>query len=186
MTVSSSGWTLRNDIIWHKTDPPAESVKTRWRSGHEHIRFLTKSRSGYRFNDSTIGEPYLPSTLARWGNGQRYGGRKSSSRTNEQDSRMRHDRSLTLNPNGCIPVDVWTLPAGNSHARHYATFPTDFVEPIVGACTNEGDLVFDPFGGTGTACFVAAKMNRRYLMEELNPEYAAIAKERLCVVREET
>lgn len=36
------GWTVRNDLIWSKLDPPPESARNRWRSAHEHILFLTK------------------------------------------------------------------------------------------------------------------------------------------------
>ena len=63
---------------------------------------------------------------------------------------MRHGKAFKLNPKGCLPTDVWTLPAGDSSARHYATFPDRLVRPIILACSKVGDLVLDPFSGSGT------------------------------------
>ena len=80
LLADEMGWHVRNDVIWHKTSPPPESPRTRWRSGHEHVLFLAKRPSGYRFDADDIRVPYAQATLRRWGAGQAYGGRKSASR----------------------------------------------------------------------------------------------------------
>lgn len=169
------GWTVRNDLIWSKLDPPPESPRNRWRSGHEHILFLTKHAGKYTFHADAIRVPYAEATKKRWGNGQVYGGPKSEERPNHKASRMRHGKTFKLNPNGCLPTDVWALPAGDSPARHYATFPDRLVQPIILACSNKGDLVLDPFAGTGTTCRIAKEHGRRFMGIELNPEYAEMA-----------
>lgn len=175
LLAAEIGWTVRNDIIWHKTDPPPESARNRWRTGHEHILFLTKRPSGYRFNPDAIRVPYAPSTMRRWGNGQSYGGRKSAGRKSARDSRMRHGQKFQLNGKGCIPIDVWSLPCANARVGHYAVFPDELVRQAVEACSDLGDLVLDPFAGSGTTCRVARSLGRRCLGIELNPEYAALA-----------
>jgi DNA modification methylase len=175
LTAAELGWTVRNDLIWSKLDPPPESPRSRWRSGHEHILFLTRRPRNYTFHADAIRVPYAEATLKRWGNGQAYGGRKSASRSHERESRMRHGKTFTLNANGCLPTDVWALPSGNSSARHYATFPDRLIRPIVLACSNPGDLVLDPFAGSGTTCRVAKEEGRRTIGIELSPEYAAMA-----------
>jgi site-specific DNA-methyltransferase (adenine-specific) len=88
---------------------------------------------------------------------------------------MRHGKTFKLNPKGCLPTDVWSLPAGDSSARHYATFPDRLVTPIILACSNEGDLVLDPFAGTGTTCRIAKETGRRSIGIELNRDYAKMA-----------
>jgi DNA modification methylase len=88
---------------------------------------------------------------------------------------MRHGKTFKLNPKGCLPTDVWTLPAGDSSARHYTTFPERLVKPIILACSNPGDTVLDPFAGTGTTCRIAVDLGRRCIGVELNPEYAKMA-----------
>lgn len=171
------GWTVRNDIIWNKSDPAPESARNRWRAGHEHVIFLAKRPSGYRFNADAVRVPYSDSTLRRWRAGKAYGGNKSKGRKHGNDSRMRDGQSFTLNPLGCLPTDVWKLPSSNTSAKHYATFPAQLIRPIIDACSNPGDLILDPFVGSGTTCDVARTMGRRCIGIELNPEYAAHARE---------
>jgi site-specific DNA-methyltransferase (adenine-specific) len=169
------GWTVRNDIIWSKSDPAPESPRNRWRSGHEHILFLTRRPGGYRFDADAVRVPYSAATLRRWGAGQAYGGPKSRERRSDGDSRMRDGQIFQLNPKGCLPTDVWRLPSSNTSARHYAAFPEELVRPIVEACSRPGDLVLDPFAGSGTVGAAAVRLGRRFLGIELNAEYASLA-----------
>jgi site-specific DNA-methyltransferase (adenine-specific) len=175
LAADEIGWIVRNDLIWRKLDPPPESPGNRWRCAHEHILFLTKQRGNYKFHADAIRVPYSEATVKRWANGQVYGGPKSEERKNIRDCRMRHGKTFKLNPNGCLPTDVWSLPAGDSSARHYATFPDRLVKPIILACTNVGDLVLDPFAGSGTTCRIAKETGRQFIGIELNSEYAKMA-----------
>lgn len=169
------GWVVRNDVIWAKSDPPPDSPRNRWRAGHEHVLFLSKRASGYRFYADAVRVPYAPATLRRWGAGQVYGGAKSKGRRRASDSRMRHGQTFQLNPAGCVPTDVWKVPCSNTSAKHYAAFPDNLVQPIIEACSAPGDVVLDPFAGTGTTCRVAASLGRLFVGIELNPEYAKLA-----------
>jgi DNA modification methylase len=174
--ASDIGWSVRNDIILHKLDPAPDSAKNRWRAGHEHILFLAKESSGYVFNDDAIRVPYSPVTLRRWGNGQTYGGEKSAKRLPNNEPRVQHGKSFTLNPNGCIPTDVWSLPNGNTSAEHYAAFSKALVARMIEACSCKGDIVLDPFVGSGTAAVVAKALGRSCIGIELNPKYASMAR----------
>jgi DNA modification methylase len=91
---------------------------------------------------------------------------------------MRDGQTFTLNPRGCLPTDVWCLPASNTSARHYATYPEQLIRPIIEACSKPGDLVLDPFAGSGTTCKLAIALGRQALGIDLNPEYAALAEKR--------
>jgi DNA modification methylase len=177
--ASEIGWTMRNDIILHKLDAAPDSAKNRWRSAHEHILFLAKKPTRYVFKDEVVRVPYSPVTIRRWGNGQTYGGRKSASRSPKNEPRVQHGKSFELNPNGCLPTDVWSLPNGNSSAQHYAAFSKGLVARIMQACTEEGDLVLDPFVGSGTTAVVAKAINRSCVGIELNPTYAKMAQKAL-------
>jgi site-specific DNA-methyltransferase (adenine-specific) len=169
------GWTVRNDVIWSKKDPAPESPRNRWRSSHEHVLFLTKRPTGYYFNADAVRVPYSLTTQRRWGSGQAYGGPKSRGRQAANDSRMRDGQTFRLHPKGCLPTDVWALPAANTSTRHYATFPQQLVRPVIEACSRPGGLVLDPFAGSGTTCALALSLGRRCLGIELNPAYAALA-----------
>lgn len=173
------GWYVRNDIIWHKADPAPGSPKSRWRSSHEHVLFLSKRKRGYVFNDDSIRQPYSESTLRRWGSGQRYGGKKSSDRSGGAAPALRHGKSFRLNPAGAIPPDVWRLANGNCDLPHYAVFPKGLIEPLIKACSNPDDWVLDPFAGVGTTCVLAKNLGRQCIGIESNLEFAGLAVEAL-------
>lgn len=88
LAADEVGWTVRNDLIWSKLDPPPESPRNRWRCGHEHVLFLTKLQGKYTFHADAIRVPYAEATIRRWGNGQAYGGPKSEERPNDKSLRM--------------------------------------------------------------------------------------------------
>jgi len=89
------------------------------------------------------------------------------------------------NPLGKNPSDVWEIKrvVGGTGAvdmkyNHPAQFPKALVDRIIKGHSNEGDLVFDPFLGTGTTCVVAKELNRNSIGCELIDEYIDVCKER--------
>lgn len=62
---------------------------------------------------------------------------------------------------------------------HPATFPEKLVEFFIKSFSNEGDLVLDPFGGSGTTALVANKLNRNYIIMEKMEEYYQLIQERI-------
>lgn len=74
---------------------------------------------------------------------------------------------------------VWSVPTEPFRDAHFATFPPRLVEPCILASTRQGDVVIDPFFGSGTVGQVAQALGRRFCGIELNPAYAEIARRRL-------
>ena len=74
---------------------------------------------------------------------------------------------------------VWTVATHPFKQSHFATFPEVLIVDCIKAGSREGDTVLDPFTGAGTTALVAGCLNRHFIGFELNPRYAAIAKERL-------
>lgn len=74
---------------------------------------------------------------------------------------------------------VWTLSSQPFRGAHFATFPERLVEPCVLACTDRGDVVLDPFLGSGTVGVVATRHGRRWIGCEINAAYAEMAAARL-------
>lgn len=93
----------------------------------------------------------------------------------------RYDTSSVPGPNGRRMRSVWDVKTRvvPGAAGHFATFPPELVRPCVLSSTRPGDLVLDPFLGSGTAALVAVEEERRFVGIELNPEYVAIARRRL-------
>lgn len=74
---------------------------------------------------------------------------------------------------------VWDINTQPFPGAHFATFPTSLIEPCVTISTRPGDLVLDPFFGSGTVGVVCQNLDRNYVGIELNPEYIEIAYKRL-------
>lgn len=75
--------------------------------------------------------------------------------------------------------NIWTVPVKAYREAHFATYPPELILPCVLGGSKEGDLILDPFNGSGTTGEVALQNNRNYIGLELNPEYAQIAERRL-------
>jgi DNA modification methylase len=170
--LQADGWYLRQDIIWHKPNPLPESVTDRCTKSHEYIFLLSKSAK-YYFDHLAMREPSanLGKTKIRFG-GNKYGDsddpKHSTKSGNEYiDTGFRNKRS------------VWTVTTRPFKGAHFATFPTQLIEPCILAGSQQGDTILDPFFGAGTTGLVAQRHNRKWIGCELNPDYAAIAQQRL-------
>lgn len=92
-----------------------------------------------------------------------------------------------LNTTGETKVrgNVWYLPrsphsdGGAERHGHPATFPDALAKDHVASWSNPGDVILDPFCGSGTTCKAAKELNRQWCGIEINPEYCAIAEARL-------
>jgi len=92
-----------------------------------------------------------------------------------------------IHPAGKNPGDVWTIatqPAPPEvRGKHFARFPDKLIEPmILAGCPAQG-IVLDPFMGSGTTAVVAKKLGRNFIGIELNPEYVALATERVNAIK---
>lgn len=74
---------------------------------------------------------------------------------------------------------VWKVTTKPFYGAHFATFPEELIEPCIKAGCPEGGLILDPFGGAGTTGLVARKLNRNYLLCELNDQYVDLTKKRI-------
>ena len=174
------GWYLRQDIIWHKPNPMPESVRDRCTKAHEYIFLLTKNPQ-YYFNNEAIKEPAV--------SGKDLGLLRSVSHTDGSKVTW-HSPSIQKRKESGIDSknagdgmrnkrDVWSVNVKPYKGAHFATFPKELIEPCVLAGSKEGDIVFDPFMGSGTTAQVAKDNGRQYLGCELNLEYKKLQDERL-------
>ena len=79
---------------------------------------------------------------------------------------------------GRIKRTVWSINTKPFKGYHYAAFPEELVKTPILACTNPGDIVLDPFMGSGTTAVVAKKLGRNYIGIDLNADYVDIARAR--------
>jgi DNA modification methylase len=173
LALQKAGWYLRQDIIWAKPNPMPESVTDRCTKSHEYLFLLTKS-SKYYFDNQAIKEP----TVSTFSNAKkRIGGNKYG---DSEDSKHRSKSgNFWIETETRNKRDVWTIPVKPFKGAHFAVMPEALVEPCILAGSSEGDLVLDPFSGSGTVGVVALQKFRRFIGIELNMDYAKISVERI-------
>jgi site-specific DNA-methyltransferase (adenine-specific) len=91
-----------------------------------------------------------------------------------------HRSTVTAEDFMAMTLDVWEIPPESAQrVRHPAPFPVELPEQLITLLTYEGDLVVDPFMGSGTTMVAAARTGRRYVGYDLDPSYVDIARERI-------
>jgi DNA modification methylase len=173
--LQADGWYLRSDIVWHKPNPMPSSVTDRPTTSHEYVFLLTKS-ARYYYDADAIAEPAIHAgreiTLGEksLSKGQANGAGVEKSGNALKDSvtvkGTRNRRS------------VWTVPTRPYAEAHFACWPPKLVAPMIQAGSKPGDLVLDPFMGSGTTAQVAQDLGRDWIGVELNPDYIKLQDKR--------
>ena len=166
--LRADGWYLRQDIIWHKPNPMPESVRDRCTKSHEYIFLFSKNKK-YFYDNEAIKEP-----AKDWGTRDRTNGKYHNEGTGLQPHSGLTKSYTTKNKRS-----VWTVTTKPYKGAHFAVFPTDLIEPCIKAGSEEGDVVLDPFMGSGTTAVVAKTLGRHYIGCELNEEYGKLQQKRL-------
>jgi adenine-specific DNA-methyltransferase len=150
----------RNRIVWIRQH--GLHGRNKYSARHEAVLWFTKSND-YKFNLDPIRVP------------QKYQNKKSWKGENKGE--------LTCNPLGKNPGDIWIFQnVKHNHEEqtvHPAQFPEDMIARIVLASTDEGDVVLDPYMGTGTVAVVARDHGRSYLGAEIDAGYYSVAQRRI-------
>lgn len=158
------GLRLRNRVVW--TFGHGLHCERRFSGRHETALWFTKG-DDYLFDLDPIRVP------------SKYPGKKHFKGPKKGQ--------LSGNPLGKNPGDVWSIPnVKNNHpekTEHPCQFPEALVRRIVMATTAEGDLVIDPFLGSGTTAVVADQLARRWAGAELSEKYWPIIERRLAAVQ---
>ena len=161
--IQSNRETWRYEIIWQKTKGTRFlDANRRPLAGHENIQVFTR-----RMHDSTYnphrrtGRPYTRKSGAV---GEHYGAGSSTVTNNSGGGRH--------------PLTVVAFSNGNNGNVHPSQKPLDLMRWLVRSYTNEGDLVLDPFAGSGSTGAAALKEGRRFIGIEKSAEYVTTARRR--------
>ena len=171
------GFNLRNWIIWHYTF--GQQPKMKFARSHTHILYLTMDEHAFTFNPDAV--------------------RVASARQTTY-------KDVRANPKGKLPDDTWFLRPQEANAAdeqlfsnesdtwnvsrvcgtfkeregwHGCQMPIGVLDRVIKAASNPGDVVLDPFNGSGTTCVSAALLGRRYVGIDQSAEYVAYAQKRL-------
>jgi len=165
--LRADGWYLRQDIIWHKPNPMPESVQDRCTKAHEYIFLLSKNKN-YYFNNEAIKEP-----AKDWGTRDR-----SNGKYHNPGSGLVPHSGLTKSYERKNKRSVWSVIKKPYKGAHFAVFPPELIEPCILAGSEPGDIILDPFMGSGTTAMVAKQHGRYYMGCELHEDYGELIKSR--------
>ena len=177
--LQADGWWLRSDIIWAKPNPMPESVTDRPTKAHEYIFLLSKSER-YYYDAAAIAEK-----SSRAGDVGFIGGAKGRSwEISPTDPNYRGENGSQWGRRIVSPVTrnartVWEIATQPYAEAHFATFPEELARRCILAGSCPGDMVLDPFGGTGTVAKVATGNGRSSTYIDLNPKYRELALRRI-------
>lgn len=167
--LRADGWFLRQEIIWHKPNPMPESATDRCTKAHESLFLLAKSPR-YFCDMDAVKEPSVGRTdvgkMNRIGRVNE-GGEWKSGKLEKKTTRNRRS--------------VWTIATKSYKGAHFAVFPPALVEPCILAGSRPGNVVLDPFMGSGTTAAVAIEHGRQYIGCELNTDYKPLQDERIAL-----
>ena len=182
--LRADGWYLRAEIIWHKTAPMPESVRDRPTRAHEQVFLLSKAER-YFYNEAEAKETSSGTAHAR-GDGVN----PKAAAAGDDKLHVRQNASYSGAINKLVDSrnwrTVWTIGPEPNNAQHYAPFPRELARRCIVAGSKAGDVVLDPFAGTGTTVRVADGLGRKALGFDLGEKYVAAANERSGEVRPET
>ena len=166
---------FRSEIIW--SYKRWSNSKKGLLAGHQTIFFYSKT-SKYKFN--TIYCNYSPTTNLD---------QILQERVRNEDGKASYKRDMSGNivigkeKRGVPLSDVWEIPFLNQKAKERTGYPTqkpiELLERIIKISTDEGDIVLDPFCGSGTTLVAAKLLGRKYLGIDINPSAIDLCKNRL-------
>jgi DNA modification methylase len=173
--LQADGWWLRSDNIWSKPNPMPESVTDRPTKAHEYVFLLAKSER-YFYDADAVAERSIHAGRTVKASGadakNARGGpfRETAAGFTDHDTEVGETRNRRT---------VWTITTKPFSGAHFATMPPELAEVCILAGSAEGDTVLDPFCGAGTTGLVALRRGRHFVGAEINPTYAAMARERI-------
>ncbi len=187
LALVDHGWILRSDIVWHKPNAMPSAAKNRPTVDHDYVFFMTKE-STYYYDADAIREPHVTFTEQS----RMRGGRRHFDQRNGTPERGKNGGNPNLHkgrwdqafhPKGRNKRTVWSIPLSKCRETHFAVFPESLVTTCLLAGCPAGGIVLDPFLGSGTTAVVARGMGLDFVGIDCVPEYCAMARRRIAMVR---
>lgn len=169
------GYKLIDEYIWHKKNSMPGRFKNKFRDGWEHLFHFSKTLDIQFFQDA-VRKPIGDWTKQRVKN---LGINDMARYSMKTQSGFGRNMSYWKDKETVLPDNVLYCATESSNKQHSAAYPEDIPDFFIKLLTKKGDIVFDPFLGSGTTCVVSKRLSRNYIGTELNEEYFKVAQERI-------
>lgn len=168
--VEEIGFDLIDDQVWDKGKGLPNPKGARPMDIHEWIYVFGKGID-IVWNPDLIRTPYAPKTLQRYQDPIK----KRWGTTKDEIGEI----LIKPHPLGCYPKSIIKICSESTHVGHPAPYPVTLAEHFIKAYSNSGDIIYDPFGGSGTTAIAAQKHGRKWVCSEIHEKYINLAEERL-------
>ncbi len=173
--LRAQGFLFCEDFVWGKPSPPPGRFNRYLKDAVEYCFQFAKSQDWQFYPEHCLAP-------ARWDANDRERRKRLAQnyvRVNEPSGQGR--KRVQAGPDFVRPSTLLTFEPefGPNPTQHPARFPIALPSFFIKLLTEPGQLVVDPFGGTGTTAVAAEQLGRRWLLVELNPSYSSILAERL-------
>lgn len=158
------GFNLHDTMIWQKTNPMPKVKTSRYFDVFEYMFVFSKGKP----------KTFNPIMIDCKCGGQIY----SSTCKNIGGENGRTKKTFVLNKQR-YKNNIWEIAIAQNKTKHPAVFPLQLATDHILSWSNEGDVVLDPFMGSGTTAVACIKNNRKYIGFEISAQYCDIAQERI-------
>ncbi|MDH5186316.1 MAG: site-specific DNA-methyltransferase [candidate division WOR-3 bacterium] len=169
--LRKQGWLWTEEYIWYKKNCPPGKWPNRFRDAWERCLHFTKQKN-FKMYQENVKVP-----IGDWAKNRlsRLNGRDTIRHSSKTLSGFGRNVSNWLGKKYVYPTNVLHLSTECSNRNHSAAFPIDLPKWFILLFTKKGDIVLDPFIGSGTTALASVELNRRYIGIEVSKKYQKLA-----------
>ncbi len=175
LKMREQGWLWTEEFIWHKKNSYPGKWPNRFRDNWERLIQFNKQKKFNMYQEAVM----VP--VGEWAK-ERLVKLSETDKTRDESkvgSGFGKNVSNWVGRDKVYPNNVIHIATECSNKNHSATFPEDLPAWFIRLFTKEGDIVMDPFIGSGTTAVAAIKLNRKYVGIDDNIEYVELAQRRI-------
>ncbi|MCP5124815.1 MAG: site-specific DNA-methyltransferase [Gammaproteobacteria bacterium] len=179
LAMQKQGWLWTEEFIWHKKNSYPGKWPNRFRDNWERLIQFNKNKKFNMYQQEVM----VP--VGDWAKDRLSNLSQTDKMRDESKVGSGFGKNISnwLGRNLVYPTNVIHMATECSNRNHSAVFPIDLPKWFIRLFTQQGDVVLDPFVGSGTTAVAAAQMGRCYSGIEINPEYIDVSMNRLTQIR---
>lgn len=162
--------------VWVKGNPVPTGLRSACQDAYEQILWFSKAPR-WEINIDAIRTPYAEHSL------EVYKDYEYKTRENGLPY-VRKNKNIIPNPLGALPKNVIVCGVGQNKSMHQAVQPKALPEKYIKACSVEGDIILDPWLGSGTTAEAALSLNRRFVGFDIFQDYISMTENRIACLKD--